>query len=544
LQGIASENLALTPKQLVERQVVWSNNVESHMDSGNGNGDGGKRKEPATANDVVLAAANAIVEVTRKVRDKGRAGTAIQAIHVLEEIGTSDRGSGARDALITKINEIVVDATGQTVSPASRPQAKRAICLGGGGPAAGLHIGVLDALEKQGVKFDQEDSVWALSCIGAWVGVVYNQAKEGHEIEQTYKFFKDIFRDNKIFESFPVNTIFSPDLMGDSAAFLSFLVNPKNYVNAIVPEAILKSLSQTLSAVSNVKNWGKLNQGDFNRWLLNDVMAVHPVVRFLSAMAYKSGVDGRTRLFYPESSFIKAIKFDELYKPNKPYIFYNAFNFTKQDVDLFGNKWPTGVNPRSQRKTARRNITAQSLCACSALPFIEQTVNVDGTVYCEGALVDTVNFRSLIEDHGDSLNEVWINRIVDSHQIRKPENLHDALANLCQLFAATVGEDDIKLFKLYARENNRSADRNDPKWEGTIIEVQVDDRIDFHWDERNLEAGIVNGGRKAEEALRLLDEYRRKPAKDGVLILPDDLTVEEIERVGVTVPVDMRPDRQ
>lgn len=508
-----------------------------------GNGDG-ERKKPATEADVAMAAAHAIVDVTTKMRDKAKVGVAIQAIQALETIAKSAAGLQARDAAIESIKEIVANATGGTVSSPSRRQATRAICLGGGGPAAGLHIGVLDALEKQGVKFDQQDSVWALSCIGAWVGVIYNQAKEGHEIEQTYNFFKDIFRENRIFESFPVNTIFSPDLMGSSQALLSFLVNPKNYVNAVVPEAMLKSLSHTLSAVFNVKNWGNLNQGDFNRWVLNDVMAVHPVVRFLSAMAYKSGIDGRTKLFYPESSFIRAINFDELYKPNKPYIFYNAFNFAKQDVDLFGNKWPEGINTISERRTARRKITAQSLCACSALPFIEQTVNVDGTVYCEGALVDTVNFRSLMEDHGDSLKEVWINRIVDSHQIRKPENLHDALANLCQLFAATVGEDDIKLFKLYARENNRSTDPDDPKWEGTIIEIQVDDRIDFHWDERNLEAGIANGRRKAEEALRLLEEYGHKPAKDGVLILPDDLTVEEIERVGVTVPVDMRPDRQ
>ena len=50
-------------------------------------------------------------------------------------------------------------------------QVKRAISLAGGGPAAGLHIGVLKELEKQGKKFD----VWALSCIGAWVGIVYNQ---------------------------------------------------------------------------------------------------------------------------------------------------------------------------------------------------------------------------------------------------------------------------------------------------------------------------------------------------------------------------------
>ena len=54
---------------------------------------------------------------------------------------------------------------------------KRAITLGGGGPAAGLHIGVLEALADEDITFD----VWALSCIGAWVGIVYNQF--GDEVE-------------------------------------------------------------------------------------------------------------------------------------------------------------------------------------------------------------------------------------------------------------------------------------------------------------------------------------------------------------------------
>ena len=86
-------------------------------------------------------------------------------------------------------------------------------------------------------------------------------------------------------------------------------------------------------------------------------------------------------------------------------------------------------------------IDASTLCACSALPFIEGTVEIDRVTYCEGALVDTVNFESLLQEHQD-LEEIWVSRIVDSKQIRKPENLHDALANLCQLFAATVGDDD------------------------------------------------------------------------------------------------------
>ena len=86
---------------------------------------------------------------------------------------------------------------------------KRAITLAGGGPAAGLHIGVLKRLAEAGIKFD----VWALSCIGAWVGLVYNQCDPGKEVEQTYKFFHDgVFRDDESYSRFPVNTVFGADM--------------------------------------------------------------------------------------------------------------------------------------------------------------------------------------------------------------------------------------------------------------------------------------------------------------------------------------------
>jgi predicted acylesterase/phospholipase RssA len=44
---------------------------------------------------------------------------------------------------------------------------RRAITLGGGGPAAGLHIGVLEALHAAGITFD----VWALSCMSIGVQI-------------------------------------------------------------------------------------------------------------------------------------------------------------------------------------------------------------------------------------------------------------------------------------------------------------------------------------------------------------------------------------
>ncbi|WOH80930.1 patatin-like phospholipase family protein [Bradyrhizobium sp. BEA-2-5] len=80
---------------------------------------------------------------------------------------------------------------------------KRAITLGGGGPAAGLHIGVLEALANAGITFD----VWALSCIGAWVGIVYNQfdnVDNKDRAKLTHQFFKNgVFRDDESYRRFP-----------------------------------------------------------------------------------------------------------------------------------------------------------------------------------------------------------------------------------------------------------------------------------------------------------------------------------------------------
>jgi len=91
------------------------------------------------------------------------------------------------------------------------------------------------------------------------------------------------------------------------------------------------------------------------------------------------------------------------------------------------------------------------------------------------------------------LDEIWVSRIVDSQQIRKPENLHDALANLCQLFAATIGEDDVKLFKYHLKEEKC--------WPGTVVEVHVPGHINFKWNHSNLDSGRKLGRAAAQQAI-------------------------------------------
>ena len=395
---------------------------------------------------------------------------------------------------------------------------KRAICLAGGGPAAGLHIGVLEGLKNCGITFDNKDDVWALSCIGAWVGVVYNQAeseKSDGKLNETYNFFRGVFRDDRSFDSFPTNTIFAPDWFGNAEALLDFMLEPRNYRKAFLPTKLLESFAYTMKAINRrVKSGDLFDEGDFNRWTLNHVLAVNPAVRFLTAMIYKSSVDGLAKLYYPDSTFLRKLNFKNLYSEDKPYLFHNAWNLSSQELRLFSNK----RGKFDDKGRPYKPITAGSLCACSALPYIEQTVEIEGDIYCEGALVDTVNFKDLLKDHPE-LDEIWISRIVDADQVRAPNNLHDSLANLCELFAATVGEDDVKLFKYHVmcgeigEEDSESRDR----WKGTIIEIPVNSDINFEWSHSNLERGRTNGAIAAEQAYKLYKGKEKDPNKPLVV---------------------------
>ncbi|HTF71357.1 MAG TPA: patatin-like phospholipase family protein [Edaphobacter sp.] len=389
---------------------------------------------------------------------------------------------------------------------------KRAITLGGGGPAAGLHIGVLEALAAHNITFD----VWALSCIGAWVGIVYNQFGDKIEnkdrAELTYQFFKNgVFRDDESYARFPINTVFGPDWRSNIKALNNFVTDRDNYKDFLwdpyrmmdVFQDSVKIFFDQLPDRDQKKKFTKLDEGDFNRWILNQGMATNPFVRYFTSMMYLSNVNGLSRINYPDSEFMKGINFEELKKDGKPHIYHNAWNLDEQKLALFSNR-----EMKNTKEEYKGPIDASTLCACSALPFIEGTVEIDRVTYCEGALVDTVNFESLLEEHQD-LEEIWVSRIVDAKQIRKPENLHDALANLCQLFAATVGEDDVKLFKYHVRSEK---DKNRKR---TIVEIRVPGHINFKWNHSNLENGRELGRAAGKLAIKAYKEHAKLKPHPG-----------------------------
>jgi len=417
---------------------------------------------------------------------------------------------------------------------ASQRKKKRAIALGGGGPAAGLHIGALRALEDYGVTFD----VWSLSCIGAWVGVYYNQlpdedeASDEGKASRTLEFFRDhAFRDTRSYRGFPVNKAFAPNLDAYRTAWLDHVLSPQSYCDAFdFGNELRAAAAGWAHALGTPGMWQR--DGDRNAHWLNNVLAVNPMSRFLTSLIYLSGINGLSNIYYKDSSFLDSIGIGKLdlvgknldrmspadlqdlarsYDPGRtaakrkdmPEIYHNAWRLADDSrgipgkLQLFNNKW---IDYWWRGKNLDYlPITRPSLCACSALPYVEQTVNIPndyGNHYSEGALVDTVSFRNLVEDHPD-LDEIWVCRIVDYRQVRLPKNLHDSLGNLCEEFAAEVGENDIELFKSHLRKTVGRTPR--------VVEIplRVKTKVNYRWDHENLDNGYDEGQRAVRELMTI-----------------------------------------
>ncbi len=359
---------------------------------------------------------------------------------------------------------------------------RRAIALGGGGPAVGLGLGALKRLQEAGLTFD----VWSLSCIGAWLGCVYHAAPKGTGIETAETFFRAVGRPDQIYNNFPIPTPFASDFIGNYFKAMEYLSSPATYQDLFLPAHIYESMYRLYRMASDPKQWSASN---FNMAMLNDVLAVHPMTRFLVSLIYRSGVTGLARMYYPEhanSGMHFDIQWSNLFLPDRPVLYFNAYNLTDQRPELFVNR---------ENHPLYKPMTMQSLMACSALPYILEPIEIDGKVYCEGATVDTVNFRDLIDNHPD-LDEIWVIRILAKNQIHAPKTLLDAFNNLVMLFAATTSEDSIALFRLYLQERGSRV---------RIVEVPVYGDILYEWSYSNLEQSIQGG---YQEADKVVNAYR------------------------------------
>jgi predicted acylesterase/phospholipase RssA len=370
-----------------------------------------------------------------------------------------------RDKLVRRVN-----IGGAIARNEASPRRKRALTLAGGGPAVGIHLGLLRALEE--VHPQLHFDVWSMSSVGAWLGCLYHVSpNRKKKLEYVTKLMENFFRDDAVYDKFPCPTVFLPDIPETISAYLRFMIEPSSYSNLIVPSEIMKGYQDLLDYYLKPSRW---NHGDFCNLMLNAMLAPNPAARFLMSMIYKSDMPGMNKLWFgPDYSVLKAFDMKLLEEADVPVLYHNAYNIDRQELELFSNK-----DEKYQK------ITAKTLCACSGLPYILSPVTINGSTYVEGATIDTVGFYDLMQNHPD-LDEIWVSRILDRKQIRPHRNLVEALNNLVMLFASTTSTDDFKLFSIHLRRENASRKRKGKK-SIKLHDLQVDPNTSYDWTHSNL----------------------------------------------------------
>lgn len=335
---------------------------------------------------------------------------------------------------------------------------RRAIVLGGGGPVCGLQIGALRALAEHDL-FDTF-SVWSLSCIGAWVGIIVNQydGKPIDRVRRTYELMRDqVFVPDEEHAAFPTNRLFAMDMRGNALNMLEFVSDLRTWQSLWVPGAMLGAARDTIGLLLNSD---RHTEGDLNMLLLR-WMSAHPLTRLATSAVYRTQAHGISRMHYPDSSFLRSLRFGRLMENDRPIIYHNAYNLTRGALEHFSNR--AGDLPV---------MDATTLCACSALPLVLKTVEMGGDTYCEGAMIRPLDFDPLDRHEVD---EVWSLPILDHRQVKPPRDLTAAMGNLPMLPAAAHGR---SLAEAYRRDH--------PKVR--YVEIAPSTQVTYEWSRSNLEA--------------------------------------------------------
>jgi predicted acylesterase/phospholipase RssA len=410
-----------------------------------------------------------------------------------------------------RLTERELDRAHAAVNVAQR-KPRRALALGGGGPAVGISIGFLLALEEWNAhKLAQgqpqrciDFPVWVAGCVGGWLACLYHLCgkPQAQNVEIEMRAF---FREDDMYEHFPAPKTFTPDIPGQIAEGLKFLLDPQRYKNLVVPEQILQGYHDIRDFYLTRSKW---NPGDFAYLMLNSVLAPNPASRLLMSLLYKTDVPGLNKLWFgPDYTLLKKFRLEDL-AHQAPDIYINSYNLDRQQSDIYCNHPKPGAVPV-------KPITMEALCASSALPYVLAPVEIDKETHIEGALIDSFCFEAVHLRHTD-LNEVWISQIVCHKQVRKPANLLEALNNLIMLYAGTTSRHDIEIFVNEVNMHElHLAPLVKPKHVAKPIEVfrmPVESSTNYFWSYRNLNDSIR---RSKRNCLKFIEHYDAGVADDG-----------------------------
>jgi NTE family protein len=295
-------------------------------------------------------------------------------------------------------HEVNAEAKSRRNAARSETRARTALVLGGGAPNMALMAGALAALNDRGVVFD----VVSASGAGSLAGLLWLAPKNSTPAEALRSVMTMSVADS-IYQQFPVNyKVFQkPGAFADMwrralAANPFFSLNAKEYERSS-PYAL---------AVDSMLLW--------------------------AASLSPSGVQSSSWGLCEPTPFIEQIIDFEKLKRIEPYFYLNAYNATKEIIDDF----------------SKEEITPDHFHAALAFPFIYGPYRLKDNLYYEGAVVDCLNFKDLVETHSGLETIVVFDVLGAETLIRAPRNLYDSWVLSMIIPLVKTAEDNLELFAL------------------------------------------------------------------------------------------------
>ena len=376
---------------------------------------------------------------------------------------------------------------------------KRAIALSGGGPLVGIHVGAVKALIEKEIDFD----VWSCDCIGSWVACVYNsippEISPEERKQRLIDFFSFLFVPDDIYDYFPIpTTVFVMDYQEFTKKFMetffSVFGSSDKMQNVFNPMWYYQLGLYLMS-----QKW-PLSSEEVNA-LTGIVSGINPLVRMCFNAFWKMPKSGLTMAHVKEmpeiwKKYLDFQRLNTLQKEHK-YVYINAYNLTDRQIELFSN------NKKYQP------LTIEALQAGSSVLFYVENPEINGKKYCEGANIDTLNFKDLLVNHPD-LDEIWIVRLADYQFVKPPKTLVEAASLEVMLPFSTIAEDDIKLFKYHLTNEEKMKEIGftlEQAKKLKIIEIlvqqkHIDGDISYEWNQSNYERCKIAGYEAALDALK------------------------------------------
>jgi hypothetical protein len=125
------------------------------------------------------------------------------------------------------------------------------------------------------------------------------------------------------------------------------------------------------------------------------------------------------------------IDFDKI-RHITPYFYLNAYNVTDQQIDNF----------------TKEEITPDHFRAALAFPFIYGPYRLNDKLYYEGAVVDCLNFKDLVEQHAGLETIVVLDVLGSDALVRAPRNLYDSWVLSMIIPLVKTAKDNLDLFAL------------------------------------------------------------------------------------------------